>query len=191
MDGPSHIFWTYFVFKFLRDKIAKPLNMKLAIFWGIFPDLFAFGIPIILILAELLTGKISISELPGPEKIEPPQQNFNSIIRIISLLYSISHSLIIFFTIAIIWTTILYLKRKPSSTAIIQILPWELGGWMLHILIDIPTHSTQFYSTPFLWPISDIKFNGLSWSTPWFLALNYLTMTIFYLVYLKKKKANT
>ena len=189
MDLPSHIFWTYLVFKIINEKIKKPLNMKLAVFWGIFPDLFAFGIPILLLFAELLTGKISFSNLPGVTKIEPPQQNFNSIVQLVSLLYSASHSFVILFIAIIILTAILYLKRKSPAT-LAQIIPWEMSGWALHILIDIPTHSTPFYSTPFLWPISNIRFSGISWGTPWFLALNYFVMITIYLTYLRKKKIN-
>lgn len=190
MDFFSHIFWTWAVFKTLKEKLKKPLNLKLAVFWGVFPDLFAFAIPIAWLLIELMLGKISISDLPGPEKIEPPQQNFNSILLLVSTLYAISHSFIILFTVAIVWMAILYLKRKAPATSVSQILPIEMGGWMLHILIDIPTHSSAFYSTPFLWPISNIKFSGLSWSTPWFLALNYLVIFIVYFAYLRKKIAN-
>lgn len=188
MDLLSHVFWTWAVFTVLIKKIKQPLNIKKAIFWGVFPDFFAFGIPIILLAVEFLTGKISMSDLPGPDKIEPPQQNFNSIIQIVSVLYSISHSFVIFFIVAIIWIAMLYLKRKSPALTLAQILPWEIGGWALHILIDIPTHSTKFYSTPFLWPISDIKFSGISWSTPWFLGLNYFVMIIVYLAYFRRKK---
>ena len=187
MDAPAHIFWTWAIFKVLGKKIKKPLNMKLAIFWGIFPDLFAFSIPILLLIAEFLLGKISLSDLPGPTRIEPPQQNFNSIVQIVSILYSTSHSLVIFSIITIGWIAILYSRRKNFTAPVAQILPIEMAGWMLHILIDIPTHSTQFYSTPFLWPISNIKFSGISWGTPWFLALNYAMMIIVYFVYFRKK----
>lgn len=190
MDFFSHVFWTWITFKILKEKIKKPLNLKLAVFWGVFPDLFAFGIPVLLIIAELLLGKISLSDLPGPEKIEPPRQNFYPILNIVSTLYSISHSLVIFFAVAMVCTAILYLKRQTPSSAITQIIPLEMGGWLLHILIDIPTHSTQFYSTPFLWPISNIRFSGISWSTPWFLELNYLIIFIICLAYLWKKKIN-
>jgi hypothetical protein len=153
-----------------------------------FPDLFAFGIPIIFILTELLSGKISLPELPSPEKIEPPQQNFYSIVHIVSMLYSMSHSLVIFFIFAIILTAVSYFRHRTTPITSAQIIPWEMGGWMLHILIDIPTHSTQFYSTPFLWPISDIKFNGISWGSLWFLTLNYIAIIVVYFKYFRKKK---
>ncbi|MDP3057735.1 MAG: metal-dependent hydrolase [bacterium] len=190
MNFFSHIFWTWAVFKTLKEKLKKPLNLKLAVFWGVFPDLFAFAIPIAWLIIELMFGKISISDLPGPEKIEPPQQNFNSILLLVSTLYSFSHSFVILLAVAIVWTAILYFKRKIPATSVSQILPIEMGGWILHILIDIPTHSSAFYSTPFLWPISDFKINGLSWGTPWFLALNYLVIFIVYFAYLRKKKAS-
>ncbi len=196
MDFFSHVFWTWAAFKILKEKIRKPLNMKLAIFWGVFPDLFAFAIPIAWILIELLSGKISMSDLPGPEKIEPPRQNFYPVLQIVSTLYAIGHSFVIFFAVFIIITSLIFLKHKISQGAVKSIIlksiiPWELGGWLVHILIDIPTHSTQFYSTPFLWPISDIRINGLSWGTPWFLALNYLVIIIVYFAYLRKKKINS
>lgn len=192
MDFFSHVFWTWAAFKVLEEKIKKPLNMKLAVFWGVFPDLFAFGIPILLVIAELLLGKISISDLPGPERIEPPQQNFNSIVQYVAILYAIGHSLVIFFTVFIIIAAwIFYQKRKTTpQVAASSIIPWELGGWMLHILIDIPTHSTAFYSTPFLWPISNFRFSGISWGTPWFLALDYLAIFIVYFLFFYKKKTD-
>ncbi|MBU4338119.1 hypothetical protein KKB43_02645 [Patescibacteria group bacterium] len=188
MDFFSHVFWTWAAFKILKEKIKKPLNMKLAIFWGVFPDLFAFAIPIAWILIELMLGKISMSDLPGPEKIEPPRQNFYPVLQIVSTLYAIGHSFVIFFAVFIIITALLFLKRKISQGAVKSIISWELGGWLVHILIDIPTHSSAFYSTPFLWPISDIKFDGLSWGTPWFLALNYIVMITIYFAYFRNKQ---
>jgi hypothetical protein len=53
-----------------------------------------------------------------------------------------------------------------------------LGGWPLHIIMDIPTHSREFFPTPFLWPISDVTFNGISWATAWFMIANYSLLAI-------------
>ncbi len=78
--------------------------------------------------------------------------------------------LIIFVAVfAIVW----FLLRRPV---------WELGGWFLHILIDIPTHSYKFFPTPFLWPVSDLKIDGISWGTQWFMILNYGSLLILYIV---------
>lgn len=64
-----------------------------------------------------------------------------------------------------------------------------MGAWFLHILMDIPTHTYRFYPTPFLWPVSDVKLNGFSWATPWFMIVNYSIIILIYLYfYLKKQK---
>ena len=65
---------------------------------------------------------------------------------------------------------------------------WELGGWLIHILLDIPTHSYRFFPTPVFWPFSGWKFNGLSWATPWFLIVNYAAIIIIYLLLRRKKE---
>ena len=66
---------------------------------------------------------------------------------------------------------------------------WEMTGWMLHSMIDIPTHTRRLYPTPFLWPLSDFTIDGISWGRPWFLALNYSALVIvFLLLRLKSRK---
>jgi hypothetical protein len=49
---------------------------------------------------------------------------------------------------------------------------WILAAWGLHILIDIPTHSLALFPTPFLWPVSDFKVNGIGWDNPIILAID-------------------
>lgn len=189
MDFFSHVFWTWTVFKVIEAKIKKPLNLKMAIFWGVFPDLFAFTVPISLIILNILLGKSDLADFPRPETLEPAQRDGIPAFHLLSILYSMSHSIVIFslvFIAILIFLRAVYYPLRNSGKKFL--FPWEISGWLLHILIDIPTHSTQFYSTPFLWPISDIKFNGISWGTPWFLTLNYLVMIALYLAYLIKKK---
>ena len=48
-----------------------------------------------------------------------------------------------------------------------------LLGWWSHIVIDLFTHSADFYPVQVLYPLSNYTFNGLAWNTPWFLLLNY------------------
>ncbi len=50
---------------------------------------------------------------------------------------------------------------------------FELLGWLLHILIDIPTHSFSYYATRLLWPVSDYRIDGIALWTPWFWAATY------------------
>jgi hypothetical protein len=39
-----------------------------------------------------------------------------------------------------------------------------LGAWLLHILVDVPTHSKAKWGPRFLWPFSDFAVDGLSWA---------------------------
>ena len=40
----------------------------------------------------------------------------------------------------------------------------EALAWGLHIAVDIPTHSRQQWAPQFLWPLSDITVDGVSWT---------------------------
>jgi len=37
-------------------------------------------------------------------------------------------------------------------------------AWALHIFIDIPTHSRKQWGPQFLWPLSDVSVDGISWA---------------------------
>ena len=177
MDILAHGLWAGAAAKGLNKKrVGKPLSFWKTAFWGIFPDLFAFTLGFAWLFGNLIFGGMSFSDLPRPGEIEPAAQDTLPIFRLTSLLYSISHSAVIFF---IVFGIIFLILRRPI---------WELGGWFIHILLDIPTHSYQFYPTPFLWPLSGWKFDGFSWGTPWFLVLNYSVIVVAYLL-LRKKRA--
>ena len=53
-----------------------------------------------------------------------------------------------------------------------------LLGWWSHILIDVFTHSAEFYPSPVFYPVTYWGFDGLAWNTPWFMVANYLTMLV-------------
>ncbi|MEK7673653.1 MAG: hypothetical protein AAB371_00450, partial [Patescibacteria group bacterium] len=61
-------------------------------------------------------------------------------------------------------------------------------AWPLHILIDIPTHSVNFYPTHFLWPMSDFFVNGISWATPIIFIPNVIILFTLYLYWYVHKK---
>ena len=42
--------------------------------------------------------------------------------------------------------------------------PPEALAWALHIAIDLPTHSKEQWAPQFLWPLSTITVNGISWT---------------------------
>jgi len=179
MDIFAHGLWTGALYKTLNKKVGKPLKVWPAIFWGTFPDLFAFAPAFIWLSWNLFLGSTNISDLPRPEEIEPTTRNITPIFRLTSLLYNISHSAIIFL---IIFGIVFLIFRRPV---------WELGGWFIHIVIDIPTHSYRFFPTPFLWPLSEWKISGFPWANPFFLIPNYIAIIIVYFLLRKNKKSKS
>ncbi len=89
-------------------------------------------------------------------------------------LYNFTHSLVVWLVVAALLTLIL---RR---------FWWPLLGVFLHILIDIPTHSQAYFPTPFLWPLTSWTFSGISWAAPWFMALNYGSIALVYLLIYRK-----
>jgi hypothetical protein len=89
-------------------------------------------------------------------------------------LYPAAHSLVSF---AVVFAAVALLARTWNM---------NLLGWLLHILIDIPTHSFQYYATRFLWPIADNRFDGVPWWTPWVLISTYGVLILVYFVFWKK-----
>ena len=138
-------------------------NKKYALWatiFGILPDILSFGI---LFMVNLVNGNLR----RGP----PP---LSTLPKWLFTTYNLTHSLVLF--VAVFFTIFLITKNWY----------WPLMAWAIHIIIDIPTHSFRFFPTPFLWPISDYVFNGISWATPWFMLLNYGSLiTVFVLIYVK------
>ena len=133
----------------------------LAFFFGIAPDLFSFGIFFIQRLFEWESGGVVQNGPPDPSTIPVYVQSF----------YNVSHSLIIFLIVfAVVW----FVRKKPLL---------ELLAWPLHILVDIPTHSTQFFPTPFLWPFSSYGFDGVPWGNPWIFIPNVVLLLSLYVWY--------
>ena len=178
MDVLAHGLYGGVLAKAIKRKPPDKLNFWQTFFWGLFPDLFAFAIPFAWLVLQLLTGQMSLAEFPRPETNEPPAISGDAypIFQIAATLYNYSHSLIIF---AFVFIIAMLLFRRPI---------WELLGWFLHILSDIPTHTYQFYPTPVFWPVSGWKFDGFSWGTPWFMVANYTLLAILYIVLFRKRK---
>lgn len=63
-----------------------------------------------------------------------------------------------------------------------------LLGWWSHIVIDVFTHSAEFYPVPVLYPFTQRGFDGLAWNTPWFMASNYalLLMSMLWLYWTRR-----
>lgn len=157
MDGLAHLLWTFALIRIANTKMKKKLNIWITMFFGAFPDILAFGIPLILFIASFAFKGINVFDIL-------PQ---------VRMLYNVGHSLFAFLAAFLIISLVL---RRPVL---------ELCSWGVHILIDIPTHSFKFYPTPFLWPFSAYRFNGISWSDPRFLIFNYVALAVVYFILLK------
>lgn len=184
MDILAHTLWANYgartanrVIKKKNEKKVKQiptLNIAWTSFFGVFPDLFAFTIPFIFIIWGVITGSIPESFLGshhGP---------LVGGLDLAATLYQYSHSLVIWAVVFIIaWV----FYKRPR---------FELLGWALHILIDIPSHVLSFYPTPFLFPISNYHFPyGIPWSDKWYMIINYSLLIIcFVVITLTQKKGN-
>ena len=172
MDIFAHAFWTHAIHR--STAIQKKFNLTkkeiwLVIFFGIAPDLFSFGIFFVERIYRWLfrSSEFFLSGAPDPSSI--PHYVYNA--------YNYTHSLVIF----LLFFCIIWLLRKKA--------PWLIFGWGLHILIDIFSHSTDFFATPFLFPLSDVKINGVSWGHPVFMVINYSSIILIYLIFYLFKKS--
>jgi len=155
MDFFAHGLWAGAIFNRSR-------HIWRAVFFGIMPDLFSFGI---LTFIFFFTNGFN---RPDFSKTEPPDPSL--VPQYVHGLYNITHSLVVFFLVFIL---VSWLSKRFF---------WSMTAWALHILIDIPTHSYNFFPTPFLWPISSYKVDGISWGTPWFMVVNYSAIVITYVI---------
>jgi hypothetical protein len=148
MDIFAHSLWGAILGKAVHRFSPKGGMIKISPWWtgawAIFPDLLAF-VPLALVIA---TGFIF--------------GDIEEVRHIISSLYSLGHSLVTWLVIFLL-TWIIF--RAPRL---------ELLGWLSHIVIDIFTHPIGHYPTPFLWPISNVVFDGTRWAVPGFMVINYL-----------------
>ncbi|HUU40217.1 MAG TPA: hypothetical protein VMW42_04690 [Desulfatiglandales bacterium] len=163
MDFVSHALWGGIAFGRRTRKIFLTATGI-----SLLPDVLTEGLFAVLLV-------LNIGGMPGwgeghPDITAYPlwAQNF----------YNFTHSLVVF-TLAffLIWVFV----RKSV---------WVVGAWGLHILIDIPTHSIELFPTPFLWPLSDFKIDGVGWHNPIVFAANVLLLLGAYSLWLGRKNRN-
>lgn len=164
MDILAHTLWTNAGAR-AANKVAEKkgkrfhISVGWAAFFGVVPDFFAFTIPFMIgIYRSVFLGE---TFLRGHHI--PTAGGFD----LAAYLYQFSHSLVIW---ALVFVLVWILSRRPR---------YELLGWALHILIDIPSHAIGFYPTPFLFPISSYRFPyGVSWSNQWYMLINYSALLV-------------
>ena len=133
--------------------------------FGALPDLSSFGVYFLVLFfsnfQKLQYGRPSIEEIP---------------IWVIEL-YNISHSLIT----AFVFIAIVYFVKKDLS--------WPMLAWPVHIIIDLFTHSIEFFPTPIFWPLSNYRFDGIPWSNIYVFITNIIMIfLIFFYRYIIKIK---
>ncbi len=169
MDIFAHALWTNLAYyKKYRDDLKDRLW---AVFFGIMPDLISFTPATLYALFHFGQAKDFMSLASSNVWVFAwARQSYNY-----------THSLVSFAVIALI---VLAVRRGKMY--------WPLLGWALHIGIDIFTHPS-FYSTPFLYPLSDIRNRfAISWAEPKFMAINYAAIAVLYILIFtvwKKKDA--
>jgi len=134
--------------------------------FGILPDLLAFWLPVAASVITMISwGSVALSK-PGMPHYEPSY---------VHAIYNVTHSLII--RAVVFWALWLIFKKPVKATF----------ARLLHILIDIPTHSIAFFATPFLWPLSNYKFDGIPRSNKMIFMPNLAILGIIYSIYFRKK----
>jgi len=135
-------------------------SWRWAFFWGMAPDLFAFGPAI---LAGIVTGNYfawASYPLDGIPRSAISAYSYNA--------YHVTHSLIVWGCVA----AAIWLWRKSFS--------WVYAASMLHILCDIPFHALRYFPTPYLWPLQTPLHDGIPWANPLFMLANYSLIAAMY-----------
>jgi len=140
-------------------------QFRLATGFGVLPDLLAFGLPSAIAIIALISG--NITTLGAPWHTQPAY---------VYAIYNVTHSLI---TWAVVFWVLRLIYKKPVKASFAR---------LLHILIDIPTHSLAFFATPFLWPISSYRFNGIHRNSLIIFIPNIIILAIIYTIYFRKKR---
>ena len=137
-----------------------------ALLFGALPDLLSFGVYFLFNLLinpnNMKMGKPAIEDIPGW----------------VFGLYDFSHSLVI----SLIFILIVYRINKDFC--------FPMLAWPFHIILDFFTHSTAYFPTPILWPISNYKFDGIPWSNAFILFLNVICIILLFIYRFKNKNSS-
>ena len=106
---------------------------------------------------------VHVTALPGSEPVMPAWAHAAS-----HHLHCALHSVVI-----AALATIVVRVAKPAW------LP-ALLGWWLHIALDVPTHSADYYPVPIFYPLSYWGVKGIAWTEPAVLAVNFAALAIAY-----------
>ncbi|MFB3825432.1 MAG: hypothetical protein ACE15B_01640 [Bryobacteraceae bacterium] len=152
MEIVAHGLWAAAAAIAVKNSARPKLRPGWTVWWGVFPDVLAFGPSILAGIWFWLQGA----------------RGHDLHVHLGVPLYPMAHSLIVFALAAAI------------ASILARRIVYEMLGWLLHVAIDIPTHSMRYYATRFLWPLSDIRVDGIAWWTPWFWITTYAALAVVY-----------
>jgi|SRR5271157_2615381 len=160
MDFIAHLLWSAIIYS---DTFLLP-QIFLACFCGVLPDLAAF-------LPSFFSRSARNRDWRTPEGrqklLESPQY------QQAQKVYNWTHSLVMW-GIAIGIGTVIW----AIMGGVVANYPWFLFAGVIHIGIDIPTHSKAFFAPAFLTPLSKYRFDGWPWSNKWFMIVNYTSIVV-------------
>jgi membrane-bound metal-dependent hydrolase YbcI (DUF457 family) len=161
MDIVAHGLWAAAAVELARRRVPVSSTVaRAAVALAVVPDLL-HALPLLpWAVAKGHDGFAALSAyavaLPGQEPPVPDWVTFAS-----HHLHCIAHSAVIAGIVTLL-----------CAMAARSVLP-ALLGWWSHIVIDVFTHSADFYPVPVLYPFSELSFDGIAWNLPWSLVANY------------------
>ncbi len=164
MDIFAHALWAGAGVVLARRRWPRitPRTVALTMTLAAVPDLFHL-LPIIgwwlFSDGSLVVLHAYVIALPANELVLPPMVALWS-----HHLHCVAHSAVVAGVVtALLW-------------AVLRSVWIPLLGWWSHIVIDVFTHSADFYPSPVLYPFTQRGFDGLAWNTPWFMLANYTAL---------------
>jgi hypothetical protein len=165
MDTFAHALWAGIGITAASRRVPIPRCVALAtVGMAVLPDL-AHLLPLVASGGGLQTLVDYTLARPGTEPVLAPW-----VAMLAHHLHCILHSAVI------------------AGVATLLVLRWgrwllaPLLGWWSHIVIDVFTHSADFYPVPVLYPFTQRGFDGLAWNTPGFQVVNYSAIAVVLLV---------
>ena len=179
MDVVSHWFWGVLVTR-------KHVNWKVAGPMAVLPDLLAFIPSLVYSLAN------------GIERPTVDDTTVTSDFPAIAWeMYQYTHSAVmVTFAVLVSWWLFarfrgsrfesLFAEQHRSKPLKMAFLLWI--PWYMNILLDIPSHTLQFFPTPVFFPLSDFHIDGTRWSTPIVLFTNVGVLVVLWIYVLRKDR---
>ncbi len=167
MDFVAHLLWSGILFAGNQGWWA--------VFFGGLPDLIPFGLNMIVSPLRRRKKRKQLQQCRSNGNTR--EQRVNDMMayykqpenRWVYTLYNYTHSLVVW---AVFFSIFVVLGNQRGY------FPYFAFAWLLHIIIDIPTHEKRFFAPQFLTPVSTFCVDGKSWANRKFMLLNYGLITI-------------